>query len=147
MPSILFLGATGYIGCKSSCIFIHPTRSRIHLSAAVFNAFINAHPAFEYTALVRTPSHSSHIRSVNTVIGTLENTELLIELTKKADVVVNVARADDLRMITAVIEGFKQRRNEQGKIAALIHTCGGDTFEGRDVWSVSRKLTQSFLHT
>ncbi|KAL5485575.1 hypothetical protein ACEPAI_6616 [Sanghuangporus weigelae] len=117
MPSILYLGATGYIG------------------SAVFNAIINAHPAFDYSALVRTPSHSSHIHTVNTVIGTLENRDLLIDLAKKADIVVNVARADDVEMIEAVIEGLKRRKDELGKVATLVHTCGGDTFEDRDIWN------------
>lgn len=118
MPHVLFLGATGYIG------------------ASVFNAFINAHPSLDCTVLVRTPSHASHIRSVNTVIGTLEDRELLTDLASRADVVVNAARADDLEMIEAVISGLKRRKEVEEKVPALIHTCGGDTFDEREIWDV-----------
>ncbi|EJD06300.1 uncharacterized protein FOMMEDRAFT_131316 [Fomitiporia mediterranea MF3/22] len=116
MPAILFLGVTGYIG------------------SAVFNTIINAHPALNYTAIVRTPSHAAHIHDVNAVNGTLEDRALVTQFASKADIVINVARADDLGLIEALVEGLKRRKEETGKRSVLIHTLAGDAFEGRDTW-------------
>lgn len=75
-PTIFVTGVSGYIG------------------GHVVADLIKKHPEYQYTTLVRTEKQAEIIRStwpaVGTVLGDLDNSDLLVEQGKRADVILRM---------------------------------------------------------
>jgi len=109
--SVLFLGATGYIG------------------GTVLQTILASPSAPEsITALVRDEKKAEALNSVSPsikgVVGDLKNTDQLRDLASQHDIVINCANADDEAGIKALIEGMKIRRDKTGHRPLLIQTSG-----------------------
>jgi nucleoside-diphosphate-sugar epimerase len=74
----------------------------------------------EVLGLVRNDSAANRLAQsgIEPVMGTLDDTDLLIKLAQSADAVVNTANADHLGSVQALLEGLK------GSGKALLHTSG-----------------------
>jgi putative NADH-flavin reductase len=113
--SVLFLGATGYIG-----------------GTVLQTILASATPPSTITAIVRNEKKAEALNSLSTpsgttlkaVIGDLSKADQLIELAKEHDIVINCANADSEEGIKALIEGMKQRRDKTGHRPLLIQTSG-----------------------
>ncbi|KAH8882405.1 NAD(P)-binding protein [Thozetella sp. PMI_491] len=107
-PTIFITGVTGYIGGHATL-----------LMAA-------KHPEWQINALVRDEAKAAAIKkaipSVNTVIGSLSDLDILSQESAKADVVLNLASADDIPAIKAYLRGLSER--PAGAKRFLIHTSG-----------------------
>jgi nucleoside-diphosphate-sugar epimerase len=102
MINIFITGITGYIG------------------GSVFTLIQNEN--YVITALVRKSCDAEKLKElgVNPIIGSLENLNLLISESKKADVVLNFADSDDVNAIKAIIKGLEQSNGKK----ILIHNSG-----------------------
>ncbi|KAI5480198.1 hypothetical protein MNV49_001526 [Pseudohyphozyma bogoriensis] len=128
-PSILILGAAGYIG------------------GTVLTELLKTHPASSITALVRTAAQADLLapRSINTTIGTLEDIPLLKSLVVASDVVMNFAVpfGGGDASIQALVDGLEERAEKGGEYKpVLIQTSGSGTVlygaggvAGEDVWT------------
>lgn len=136
MPSLLFLGGNGYIGCECLC----PNRLYcvlILLSfgelACVFDTLLNAHPGIEYAALVRSPEHVAHIAGNHCIQGSLDDLDNVEKLASGADIVINVANSDNVPLIHTIVKGLKKRKADTGGKVAFVHTSGLKVFmEGNE---------------
>ena len=152
MSSIFILGATGYIGGQ----FTSSPFLMNHLIFVFLGTFIVAlkrtNPSLNITALVRSPTHFPAISAAGAtpVQGDFSEHDKLADLAEQADVVVNAADADDIKVTDALLKGLK-RRKEGGKgVGALVHVSGTAVFmvegsgkreEGLKVWDVSFLLS------
>jgi len=113
--SVLFLGATGYIG-----------------GTVLQSILASSTPPSTITAVVRNEKKAEALNSLSTpsgttlkaVMGDLSKADQLIELAKEHDIVINCANADSEEGIKALIEGMKQRRDKTGHRPLLIQTSG-----------------------
>jgi len=106
---VFITGATGYLG------------------GAVFSKLIERKSEFDITALVRDPGNAKKLKELgaNTVIGTLENTELLQKEAEQSDIVIHTADADHVPSPKAILAGLKNRGSQQGvRKPIYIHTSG-----------------------
>jgi len=92
-PSIFITGATGYIGGDT------------------LYALYNAHPEYEYTALVRTEEKAKPVMeafpNVNIILGNLDDSNILEEQAAKANVVIHTADAsDNVNAANAIAKGL-----------------------------------------
>jgi nucleoside-diphosphate-sugar epimerase len=97
---IFCTGASGYIGGSVAA----------HLAAA----------GHQVTGLVRSPEKADSVRaySIEPLLGTLDDTEILSRAAQAADVVVNAANADHRGSVVALLEAIA------GSAKPLIHTSG-----------------------
>ncbi|KFY81471.1 hypothetical protein V500_11382 [Pseudogymnoascus sp. VKM F-4518 (FW-2643)] len=104
-PTIFITGVSGYIGG-------HVTKD-----------LIEKHPDYQVITLVRTEKQAEIVRAtwpaVETVLGDLDNHDLLVEQGKRADVVLQLASSDHTPAAKALIEGLSQ-----GKKGHYIHISG-----------------------
>jgi hypothetical protein len=113
--SVLFLGATGYIG-----------------GTVLQTILASSTPPSTITALVRSDKKAEALNSISTpsgttlkaVVGDLSKADQLTELAKEHDIVINCANADSEDGIKALIQGMKQRRDKTGHRPLLIQTSG-----------------------
>ncbi|KAF7550745.1 hypothetical protein G7Z17_g5508 [Cylindrodendrum hubeiense] len=77
------------------------------------------------TTLVRRESARSafHDRGVSTVLGTLDDEDIIAQQVAKSDIVFHTATADHLLSAQAVLAGIKQRA-DKGQQTIYIHTSG-----------------------
>ncbi|KAI9709611.1 MAG: hypothetical protein M1812_007659 [Candelaria pacifica] len=105
---IFATGVTGYIGGDA------------------LYAISQAHPEFEWTCLVRNSDRggliASQYRKAKLVYGTLDDTQMLEEEAKKANVVLNFANADHEAAATALCKGLAAHSPKDP--GYLIHTSG-----------------------
>lgn len=160
MPSVFFLGATGYLGgmyvtmipCMQSCLTDQPC-----CVGSLLVALKQKHPDYTVTALVRNEAYASIIAAlgVTVVKGDFQDATLVGYHCSIADVVINTGDADNLAFITAILDGMHQRCRDTGKRGILIHTSGvavcldGKT-DGRfdaqgKIWDVSHLRRQAQL--
>jgi nucleoside-diphosphate-sugar epimerase len=106
---VFILGATGYIG------------------GSFLNLILNKEE-YEVTALVRKTADAKILsqHGVKSVIGTLDDGEIIEDLSAEADVVFNFANCDHLTSAQAVVRGL-QREGNNGRRKILIHTSGTGT--------------------
>ncbi|TXT04798.1 hypothetical protein VHUM_04066 [Vanrija humicola] len=108
--SILFLGATGYIG------------------STALDRIAKADPNASITIYGRNPKVLKGFEEVDArfkgVQGTLEEHDKLTALAASHDVTVNCADADSIDAIRALLRGLKQRHAETGTPPVFIHTSG-----------------------
>ncbi|KAI0298776.1 hypothetical protein B0F90DRAFT_1730957 [Multifurca ochricompacta] len=113
MPTVFYIGATGYIG------------------GAVLVDLIKAFPNLEITAIVRNPDHFEAIRGlgVQVVQGAFSDVDLITSRAREADITVNAGDSDDVGLNTAILAGQKARVVEDNKPpAVLLHTSGVAVF-------------------
>jgi len=107
-PKIFITGITGYIG------------------GTVANHLIKAHPEYEVTAIVRTNEQASKVKAayktVRTVLGDLDSSDIVSKESAAADVVIHTANADHVNGATTITEGI--RKASGSKPGYLIHTSG-----------------------
>ncbi|RLL99782.1 hypothetical protein CFD26_106916 [Aspergillus turcosus] len=104
-PRVFVTGAAGYIG------------------GTTVGALLKAHPDYEVVALVRDQTQSATIKkawpNVETVIGTLDDDEILAKEGSKADVVLHLASSDHLASPKSIMTGMAT-----GKKGRFIHISG-----------------------
>ncbi|KAH7319125.1 hypothetical protein BKA65DRAFT_437816 [Rhexocercosporidium sp. MPI-PUGE-AT-0058] len=104
-PHIFITGITGYIGGQTLA------------------SIISKHPEYTITGLVRKEEQKQQILvkhpSIEIVIGDLDSNEILIEQSKKADIVVNTADCDHVGAITSLLTGLSS-----GKKGVYLHLSG-----------------------
>ncbi len=96
-PTKIFLtGATGYVGGSILAKLLESSQSG----------------KWDITALVRSEENAVKLRQmgVKTIIGDLENEEILIKAVGEADAVINAADSDNLAAIQSIIRGLKQSK-------------------------------------
>ncbi|TFK91170.1 NAD-P-binding protein [Polyporus arcularius HHB13444] len=109
--SIFLTGATGYIG------------------GAVLARLLN-HPSvstFAITALVRNPEKAKILESqfgVKAVVGNHHESDKVESLAEGAHVVLNLAEADNVPFMKAILRGLRKRHDKLGDLPILIHTSG-----------------------
>lgn len=81
------------------------------------------HPAkFQVTALVRSPEAAKKLITLNVtpLLGSLDDSELIIKASEETDIVINAANADHLGAVKAIISGL----SNSSKPKIFIHTSG-----------------------
>ncbi|TFK91161.1 NAD-P-binding protein [Polyporus arcularius HHB13444] len=108
---IFLTGATGYIGgAVLARLLNHPNAS-----------------TFAITALVRNAEKAKVLESkfgVKAVVGNHEEFDKVESLAENAHVVFNLAEADNVPFIKAVLSGLRKRHAKHGDLPILIHTSG-----------------------
>lgn len=108
-PKVFVTGTTGYIGGDA------------------FYALYNAHPDYEYTAIVRNPDKGAIVAAeypkTRLVYGTLDNAALLEEESSKADIVLHTADADHEGAARAIAKGLAAGHTAE-KPGYWLHTSG-----------------------
>jgi uncharacterized protein YbjT (DUF2867 family) len=113
--SVLFLGATGYVGGT-----VLQTILGSSAAPSTITALVRDEKKAEALNAISTPSGTS----LKAVVGDLSNASQLTDLAKEHDIIVNCADADSEEGIKALIDGMKQRRNKTGHRPLLIQTSG-----------------------
>ncbi len=95
--------------------------------------------SYEVSALVRSQGHAASIQKsgASTVLGTIDDHDLIVEHARKSDIVIHTATADHLPSVQAVLDGVSQRV-KNGQDTVFIHTSGtgviNDGFKGRQIY-------------
>lgn len=121
-PSVLLLGATGYIG------------GQILTSLLALVA-----PPSLITCLVRDPAKASLLETIQhpastriaSLVGSLAekgDRALIADAAEQHEVVINAATADEPSWLEAVFEGVRRRKAAGGKESIFIHTSGTGMF-------------------
>lgn len=82
--------------------------------------------SYTVTALTRRESYATELQEQSgaaSVIGSLDDREIIVNQTVASDIVIHTATADHLPSVEAVITGIEQRAS-QGKSTIFIHTSG-----------------------
>ncbi|KAI0312936.1 hypothetical protein OF83DRAFT_1066409 [Amylostereum chailletii] len=130
MPSVFYLGATGYIGGVLFLLFppapMYPLIFLMILAGSVLVSLVKRHPSWTVNALVRNEKNIEPVRrlGVTVVEGSFADKALITEQSRTADIVFNVADCDDTSLTTAILDGMKQRFHEGKPKGILIHTSG-----------------------
>ncbi|KAH8553423.1 hypothetical protein BGW37DRAFT_260472 [Umbelopsis sp. PMI_123] len=124
--SIYFSGATGFIG------------------GSVLNALLET-KEYSITALVRSEEKAKALNNlgVKTVIGSLDDFDIIEEQAYRADLVITTANCDHLGEAKAVVAGLRRKLKDTGKKGLLLQTSGtsilnddaNGQFEGKDIYS------------
>lgn len=122
------------------------------MTGSVFSALRENYSDVTIRALVRSESAFQALENLNVtpVKGTFLDHDLITDLSSQSDIVINAADSDDVGLNTAILKGFKQRKDQGRGIGSLIHTSGTAIFidsnkEGKydpdgKVWTVSNLL-------
>ncbi|KAF8817124.1 NAD(P)-binding protein [Phlegmacium glaucopus] len=110
--NIFITGATGFIGGSVVARLLqHPDAK-----------------SFQITALVRSAEKAEKLKTLglHTIIGSYTDNDLsfLTEAAAHADVVFEIADADNAAPTRAIMKGMKQKYEKDGRIPILIHTSG-----------------------
>ncbi|KAL1962583.1 hypothetical protein VTN77DRAFT_9376 [Rasamsonia byssochlamydoides] len=124
-PKVFLTGTTGYIGGDS------------------LYTLYNAHPDWEYAALVRNKEKATQLNSVfpkvRIVYGDLDSADILEEEAKKADIIYHFADCDHEASAHALVKGLKAHTPDRP--AWYIHTSG----TGILAWEDTRNETIGIL--
>ncbi|KIW15944.1 hypothetical protein PV08_05994 [Exophiala spinifera] len=91
---------------------------------------------YTVTTLVRRESYGAELQKdgINTILGTLEDSDTITAQTVASDIVIHTATADHLPSVEAVLKGVRARA-DQNKQTIFIHTSGtsllGDDSKGQ----------------
>lgn len=106
-PRIFIVGALGYVGGDLTALLIQD------------------HPNYHISALVRNPTQAVSLQtifpSVQPIVGSFGSRDILIEEAKKADVIVQVANADDELVTFTLLEGAAKSTNS---LSTYVHISG-----------------------
>jgi nucleoside-diphosphate-sugar epimerase len=106
-PRIFIVGALGYVGGDLTALLIQN------------------HPNYQLSALVRNSTQAESLQTlfpnVQPIIGSFDSRNILIEEAKRADVIVQVANADDELVTFTLLEGAAQNINHP---TTYIHISG-----------------------
>jgi uncharacterized protein YbjT (DUF2867 family) len=131
-PSSVFLtGATGYVGGDYLQVLLSLPNPPKQVSALVRSA--------DKGKLLA--SLSTHKTTIEPIIGTLQDHDLLTKLAAEHDLTLETADSDDLPMVQAIIAGLK-KRTENGKEAVFIHVSGTGTLSEYDDGMCEGKLVR-----
>ncbi|KAL9054423.1 MAG: hypothetical protein Q9162_004145 [Coniocarpon cinnabarinum] len=107
-PKVFFTGATGYVGGDALA------------------RLVEAHPNWQYRALVRDEAKGSVLSkahpSIEIVEGDLDSEALLEREAKNADIVLNLASSDHVAATNALVKGLRQHSVQAPGF--LIHCSG-----------------------
>ncbi|KAI0783870.1 NAD(P)-binding protein [Irpex lacteus] len=129
--TILFLGATGYLGGSVLArLLAHPSRH-----------------TFAITALVRSEEKAKKLETfgVTPVVGSTKDTALLAKLAENAHVVFSTADSDDLEATTAFLTGIKNRHVKTGDVPILIHTSGTGVLTAGEAFTKGLGITDKIF--
>ncbi|KAJ4993813.1 hypothetical protein SVAN01_00867 [Stagonosporopsis vannaccii] len=120
MAKVLLTGATGsYIG------------------GDILHTLANA--GYSITSLVRDPSKAQRVQlaypDVETVLGDLDDTELIKEQSKAADIVLNFAATAHAASAKAIAEGLQEREKETKKPGYWIQISGATIYATDEIGS------------
>ncbi|KAF3006672.1 hypothetical protein E8E13_008546 [Curvularia kusanoi] len=122
MTKILLIGATGYIGGE----ILHTLKQANH-------------PGLHVTSLVRDASKAQQVQraypKVNTILGDLDDTDLIREQSKAADVVLNFAATGHAASAQAIAEGLQARQKETKKPGYWIQISGATVYAAEEIQS------------
>jgi len=129
MPSILFIGATGYIGgTVLAHLLQHPKISD-----------------YEITIHLRSAEKAKGFEKLGfkTIVGSLDDVADLEKFASESDITFQTADADHLEGTKAILRGLKTRFQKTGVAPIFIHTSGtgvltdnaAGNFEGTDIYS------------
>lgn len=162
MPSVLFLGATGFIGGERRVSRSGPTLIYCFVVGAVLAHLQKSFPDFTFRALVRNEravnvvnkfiNVDSALPKVETVVASLEDTVRVADLAYEADIVINVADSDSVPLRDGLLKGLKRRYDNGRGVASFIHTSGAAIYwdgsqdgkfnHGGKVWTVRINLSR-----
>ncbi|EJD07987.1 NAD-binding protein [Fomitiporia mediterranea MF3/22] len=137
---VLVLGATGYIGGSVlvSLVKSHPNvkfSTVVRMSTAgapdTFAAFAKqSNIDLGSNATTRSSSVADKFRAigVETVIGSLDDLELVTRLSAESDIVINAADCDNVDLLNALLEGQKRRKAQRKPAGSIVHTSGAFIF-------------------
>ncbi|CAO3690316.1 unnamed protein product [Umbelopsis ramanniana] len=124
--SIYLSGATGFIG------------------GSILNALLET-KKYSITALVRSEEKAKALNKigVKTVIGTLDDFDIIEEQTYRADLVITSANCDHLGEAKAVVAGLRRKLKDTGKKGVYLQTSGtsilnddsNGMYEGKEIYS------------
>lgn len=106
-PQIFITGAHGYVGGDFAALIVQN------------------HPEYKIAALVRNSAQAESLNAVlptiRPVIGSFDSREILLEEAKRADVIVQIASADDETVTFTLLEGAAQ---DKANPSTYIHISG-----------------------
>jgi len=104
---VFITGATGYIGGAILKLLLEQSDLTI-------------------SALVRGEENAQKLKALNVepIVGSLDDTQKILDASAAADVVINTANVDHEASAKAIIEGLRKRGVQNGKKPILIHTSG-----------------------
>ncbi|XPS81320.1 hypothetical protein M3J07_013284 [Ascochyta lentis] len=115
MSRIFLTGATGFIGGEVLHTLARAGHSGLHI-----------------TSLVRDSSKAEQVKlaypDVETILGDLDNTNLIKEQSKAADVVLNFAATGHAESAKAIAEGLQARQNETRRPSYWIQISGATVY-------------------
>jgi nucleoside-diphosphate-sugar epimerase len=124
--SIYLSGSTGFIG------------------GSILTALLQT-KKYSITALVRSEEKAKALNKigVKTVIGSLDDFDIIEEQTYRADLVLTAANCDHLGEAKAVVAGLRRKLKDTGKKGVYLQTSGtsilnddsNGQFEGKDIYS------------
>jgi hypothetical protein len=89
-------------------------------------SLVKKYPATRITALVRSSEDLDAVSAVgatvDVVLGSHADQELIIRAVSEAELVFQVSYPDDLEMVQAIISGLKLHKEKTGKRALYFHT-------------------------
>ncbi|KAL4243713.1 NAD(P)-dependent Metabolic Enzyme [Abortiporus biennis] len=119
MTSVFITGATGYIGGSFLARLLVPS--------------------YEYklniSILVRSKEKAESLQSefgIHSIVGSLEDEDILEEAASQAHIVVNFANCDHLEGAKAILRRLKRRHETTGDVPILLHTSGTGTILADD---------------
>ncbi|KAI0789838.1 NAD(P)-binding protein [Abortiporus biennis] len=113
--SVFVTGGTGYVGGSILARLLAPSYKQ----------------KLNITALVRSKEKAQIFETkfgINTIVGTLEDDNILEEAAYNAHIVINSANCDHLKSARAILRGLKRRHETTGDVPILLHTSGTATF-------------------
>ncbi|KAH9979193.1 hypothetical protein BJV74DRAFT_888117 [Russula compacta] len=115
MPTVFYIGGTGYVGGAVLADLLGRTYAS----------------SLKVTALIRNATHFQAFRDlgVQVIQGSFDDLDLITTLARTSDITVNAGDSDDVRLNTAILDGQKARVvQDRNPPAALLHTSGVAVF-------------------
>lgn len=109
-PKVFITGVTGYIG------------------GDILYALNQAHPDWEYSALIRSQDKAKQVQSkypkINAIIGGLDDSDIIKDAASKADIVIHTADASDHEGAARAIAAGLAAGHSASKPGFWLHTSG-----------------------
>ncbi|KAH6633190.1 hypothetical protein C7974DRAFT_392328 [Boeremia exigua] len=122
MARILLTGATGFIGGDILHTLARAGHSGLHITSLVRDAGKAQQVQFAYP-------------DFKTILGDLDDTELIREQSKASDIVLNFAATGHAASAKAIAEGLQARHNETKKPAYWIQISGATVYAADEIGS------------